>query len=116
MTNATDNTSKDRRNGQDSKPVRLNPTEQEVLDDLNELGFDRPVDFIRKYGGRRIQRALALLRAKPAGSVKNPSGFIRYLVMSGHGLPPVKEQPAKPDPFLASTKFITQKYGDVVQR
>lgn len=91
------------------KPAAFSGIAQEVLDELNRIGFDRPVEFLLKYNPYRVNLAVQLVRSKPAGQIRNPAGFIRFLVANPGSIPlvPVKK---------TVNKFAKQKFGDIIQR
>lgn len=91
------------------KPAAFSGIAQEVLDELNRIGFDRPVEFLLKYNPYRVNLAVQLVRSKPAGQIRNPAGFIRFMV-STPGRIPVVQVKQKTD------KYENQKYGGLVQR
>jgi len=80
---------------------------EELADELGKVGFDCAMAWLVKQDVARVEAALALYRSKPPSSIKNPAGYIRYLVKSSGKIP------APPD---ASDKYVKGRYGHMVKR
>jgi hypothetical protein len=79
-----------------SLPLSFENGEAEnLLKELAEVGFDKPLDFLSRYHLHRIAQAVNFARSKPAGQIKNMAGFIRYLVQSPGAIPSVKKTEEK---------------------
>lgn len=67
----------------------------DVLAELNAIGFDKPLEFLSKFSVERVSQAIALVKSKPSGQLKNPAGFIRYLVKSPGAISSINQQDNK---------------------
>lgn len=86
---------------------------EELVDELGKVGFDCAMAWLVKQEIARVEAALALYRSKPPSSIKNPAGYIRYLVKSPGKIP----MPGPPmPPGLDPDKYIKGRYGHMVIR
>jgi len=84
--------------------VNSNPTE-ELINELVDMGFDGALDLVLKYGYDRVKAARDRALSRPAGTIKNLPGYIRYLC---------KTKGAIPAPN--GDKYTTGKYQRMVKR